>query len=498
MTAGDFSDRVQYELATHTPDSGKGALITYDLIRGLPWRERLRSWSRWISPTRHNDLLPVELNLDPKKSPPNTILTSPAESRENLKPGRTKKAKPVGQEDETTYWGSDLFTETSVIFGSILHSPLQPMSSPVSAKMLAKDTLVHTFSSHVPNISRLLSKADTKRDEQFWKSGSPIVRKHVLERLVVHFQPNPFYIPSTAKGEATRGSLGAAALSAFPPIEMLFDIEDDAVKSAKLKYIQAVTHESMKDLMLPGSAVDLRFQQRTTTRLKRRYINQVEDFLKKCNLNLKGQKRLATPRSIILPISSTICREPGLKVLDGKASKASSEAGEDIRDVEYLYTGLEIRKTRVFNYKGWVLLYTSCEGGKARGARGELKLRARKDAELVSEEDFLQFAYQVARIITEGGEGDDKGMFELPLLRKVQASDTRKLGNKRSPPLLVRQVTSESPEGWHFGDKYVVHRPLLESRDEYESAGSESMPKKEEKEERGVDEGGSGEKEDDR
>lgn len=443
-----------------------------------------------------NDLLRVELNLDLNKRPPTTILTAPAKSREKLKPGRTKKAKPVGQEDETTYWGSDLFTETSVLFGSILHSPLQPMSNPVSAKMLAKDTVAHTFSSHVPNISRLLSKADTKRDEQSWKGGSPIVKKNVLENLVVHFQPNPFYIPSTAKGEVMRGSLGAAALSAFPPIEMLFDIEDDAAKSAKLKYIRAVTHESKKDVMLPGSAVDLRFQRRTTTRLKRRYIKQVEDFLKKSNLNLKGQKRLATPPSIILPISSTICREPGFKVLDGKASKASSEAGEDFRDVEYLYTGLEIRKTRIFNYKGWVLLYTSCEGGKAGGARGELKLRARKDAEVASEEDFLQFAYQVARIITEG-EGDDKGMFELPLLRTVQARDTRKLGNNRSPPLLVRQVTSESPEGWHFGDKYVAHRPLQGSRDEHESAGSEPMLKKE-REERGVDEGDSGEKRDDR
>jgi hypothetical protein len=371
------------------------------------------------------------------------------------------------------------------------------MSNPVSAKMLAKDIVAHTFSSHVPNISRLLSKADTKRDEQSWKSGSPIVKKHVLERLVVHFQPNPFYIPLTAKGEVMRGPLGAAALSAFPPIEMLFDIEDDAAKSAKLKYIRAVTHESKKDVMLPGSAVDLRFQQRTTTRLKRRYIDQVEDFLKKSNLNLKGQKRLATPPSIILPISSTICREPGFKVLDGKASKTSSEAAEDIRDVEYLYTGLEIRKTRVFDYKGWVLLYTSCEGGKAGGARGELKLRARKDAEVASEEDFLKFAYQVARIITEGGEGDDKGMFELPLLGTVQARDTRKLVNNRSPPLLVRQVTSESPEGWHFGDKYVVRRPLQGSRDEYESVGSEPMSKKE-TEERSVDEGDSSEKRDDR
>jgi hypothetical protein len=399
----------------------------------------------------------------------------------------------MNQEDEKAYWGSDLFTETSVLFGSILHSPLQPLSNPVSAKTLATDAVARTFSSHVPIVSRLLSKAETKRDEQYWKSGSPMVKKYAVEHLVVHFQPNPFYIPPTTKGEATRGTLGPAALSAFPPIEMLFDIEDDEVKSAKLKYIQAVTHESKKDVMLPGSAVDLRFQQRTTTRLKRRYIDQVEDFLKKCNLNLKGQKRLATPPSIILPISSTICREPGFKVLDGKASKPSSDTGEDIRDVEYLYTGLEIRKTRAFNYNGWHLLYTSCEAGRAGGARGELKLRAKKDAEVASEEDLLQFAYQLARIITEGGEGEDKGMFELPSLRTIQARDTRKLGNKRSPPLLVRQVTSESPEGWHFGDKYVVHRPLEGSRDEHELVGPEPMSKKE-REERVVGEGDGGER----
>jgi hypothetical protein len=251
---------------------------------------------------------------------------------------------------------------------------------------------------------------------------------------------------------------------------MIFDITDDNAKSVKLKYIQAVVHEGKKDVMLPGSAVDLRFHQRTTSKLKRRYIDQVEDFLKRSNLEVAGNAPLETPRSITLPISSNICREPGFKLLDGKDSKTSSEHMKDVRDVEYLYAGLEIQRTRAFTYSGWLLLYTSCEAGKAGGARGELRLRPRKHGEVMQEEDLVWFAYRVARVITSGGEGDDdKAMFNEAAIKRVAAKDSRTLPPARSPAMLVRQVTSKEPEEpWYFGDKYFAKRPLEFDGDEDE------------------------------
>jgi hypothetical protein len=399
--------------------------------------------------------------MNPNRHPPTIILSAPVEPREKLKPGRTKKAKPAENGIEP-YWSSDLFTETSVLFGSVLHSPLQPMPRPTPPEELANDTVVHTFSTHVPNISQLLSKASTKQDK--------VKAEHDLQRLIVRFQPNPFHVPPTGKGELTRGPLGPAALSAFPPIEMIFDITDDNAKSVKLKYIQAVVHEGKKDVMLPGSAVDLRFHQRTTSKLKRRYIDQVEDFLKRSNLDVAGNAPLETPRSITLPISSNICREPGFKLLDGKDSKTSSEHMKDVRDVEYLYAGLEIQRTRAFTYSGWLLLYTSCEAGKAGGARGELRLRPRKHGEVMQEEDLVWFAYRVARVITSGGEGDDdKAMFNEAAIKRVAAKDSRTLPPARSPAMLVRQVTSKEPEEpWYFGDKYFAKRPLEFDGDEDE------------------------------
>jgi hypothetical protein len=491
LTSGNFSDRVQYQLATHTPNSGGESLVPYPPVKGLPWRERLRSWSRWTTPTGKEDLLPLELKRNPNKHHPKIILSAPTEPRENLKPGRTKKSKRVEKGDESDYWSSDLFTETSVLFGSVLHSPLQPLANPVPAQTLANDSVVHTFSTHVPNISRLLSKAHTKRD---FKRGSEIV-EHVLHRLVVHFQPNPFYVPAVAKGELMRGPIGPAALAAFPPIEMIFDIADDKARSVKLKYIQAIVNESKKDVMLPGSAVDLRFQQRTTSRLKRRYIDQVNDFLKQSNLNLAGNAPLETPPSITLPISSNICREPGFKLLDGKNSKPSKEAGNNIRDMEYLYTSLEIRRTRAFTYNEWLLLYTSCEAGRAGGSRGELRLRPSKDGKVMQEEDLVSFAYKLASVITKGGEGDGE-RFVLPSIQRKEARDTRLLSDLRSPPMVVRKVTTEAPEEWHFGDRYFVKRPLEGDGDEDEWVGWE-LTSKQDGENGDVSESGDGDRKDD-
>lgn len=467
LTSGNFSDRVHYQLATHVDPARppEGTLITYPLAKdGLPWRERLRHWTRWVTPTGKKNILPRELQINPNKHPPTILLSAPAEPRAKIKPGRTKKAKAAEKGVESPYWSSDIFTETSVLFGSVLHSPLQPIPRPVSAEGLANDSVVHTFSSHVPNISRLLSKAHTKQDN--------LKGEHALQRLVVRFQPNPFYVPPTGKGELMRGPLGPTALSAFPQMEMIFDIGDDDAKSAKLKYIQAIVHEGKKDVMLPGSAVDLRFQQRTTSRLKRRYIDQVEDFLRRSNLNLAGNASLETPPSITLPISSNICREPGFKLLDGKDPKKGNEAEKDIRNVEYLYTGLEIRRTRAFNYKGWLLLYTSYEAGNAGGSRGELRLRPKKHGEVVQEEELVGFAYRLARDITNGG--DDVAMFNAPLIQRIPAKDSRTLPPVRSPPMLVRQVTTKEPEEpWYSGNKYFAKRPLESVGDEDEIVGWE-------------------------
>ena len=406
------------------------------------------------------------------KHPPTILLSVPAEGRGKLKPGRIKKTKAT-KEGEPPNWSPDLFTETSVLFGSVLHSPTQPISAPISAEMLADDSIVQTFSSHVPNISRLLSKSHTKLDEK--------EAEHVVRRVVVHFQPNPFYVPPTIKGKIRRGPLGPATLSAFPPIEMVFDIADNPSRTAKLKYIQAVVNEGKKDVMLPGSAVDLRFHQRTTSRLKRRYIEQVEDFLKKSHLDLAGDRPLETPPSITLPISRHICRPPSFKLLDGKDSKPNDETAKDIRDVEYLYTGLEIRRTRAFNYRGWLLLYTSSEGGRAGGARGELRLRPIKHtpekggAEIMQEEDLVKFAYRIARSITKGG--DDEDAFHEPVIKRVLVErDTRVLPPLRAPDMKVRPVTTaEIDKPWYFGDKYFAKRPLEWNGDDDELGGWKPM-----------------------
>jgi hypothetical protein len=481
LSSGNFSNRVHYQLATHVDLTKglEGTLVDYPLAKaGLPWRERLRNWTRWTTPTGKKIAIPPELSMNPNRHPPTILLSAPAEPALKLKSGRTKESKEAEKGDEPRYWSSDIFTETSVLFGSVLHSPLQPMPGRVSPEWLANDSFVHTFSTHVPNISQILGKATTQRDK--------VKGEHELHRLIVRFQPNPFYIPPSGKGEPVRGPLGSAALSVFPPIEMIFDIANDNSKSIKLKYIQAVVHEGKKDVMLPGSAVDLRFYQRATRKLKRRYIAPVEDFLKRSNLNILGSATLETPPSIIFPISNNICREPGFKLLDGKDSKTSSGSPNDVRNVEYLFAGLEIRRTRAFELGGWLLLYSSCEGGKAGGARSELRLRPRKHGKIKQEEDLVWFAYRVARIITI--RGDDNEV----MIKRVEAKES-----SRSPPMSLRKAKAKEQEGpWYFGDKYFAKKPLEFDGDEDEMVRWEPLSK-EDSEEKDVSEGKGASKDED-
>jgi hypothetical protein len=434
LTSGDFSDRVAYQLAYHVPNTKNATLISYPSVEGLPWRERLRRWTRWTTPISKENHNTNELDI---KKAPSILVSTPSRSQEHPTSMKKLTAKPSEEGDGSTYWASDLFTETSALMGSVIHSSLSPMpSSPSSAPpmKLADDYMVHSYSTHIPNISRVLSKSTTS------------LHNKDIQRIILRFQPNPFY-----QGTPVKGAIGAAALAAFPPIEMIFDVADNDLNITKLKYVQAIVSESKTDIMLPDNAVDLRFQQRTTSRLKRRYIDQVREFLKKSKLSLKGAGALETPPSIILPISSHICREPGFKLLDAKHPKSkSNQPEEDFREVEYLFTGLEVRRTLGFQYKGWLLLYTSVEAGKAGGRRGELRLRPSQFQKVAKEEDFVQMAYNLAHILGGGSEEDFA-------VRKVEVSD-------KKDPLVRRLVTNKSKVDRVF--KYFATRPLEWSGDD--------------------------------
>jgi len=442
LTAANFSDRVRYQLACHPSNATHGAMISHHSVEGLPWRERLRNWTRWTFPTGKEN--GNTKKFDPKQ-PPKVLLGTTAQPQKTSarvkRPKSTLKKTPAAKKSETddglVYWSPALFTQTSVLMGNVIHSSLDPAMS-VSPKTLTSKWIVHSFSTHLPNLSRVLSKFCQKQDNE------------ILQQLVLHFQPNPFYV----KPDTSTQGIGAAVLSAFPPIEMIFDIADDEFKTAKLKHVHAVVDESNADVMLPGNAVDLRFHQRKISSLRKRYIDPIQEFLKKSQLALAGAGVLETPPSITLPISRHICHEPGFKLLNRKTWKMNKrEREKDHHEVEYLFTGLQVRQTIIFEIQGWRLLYTSIEAGKAGGRRGELRLRPSMDGKVMTEEELREMAYKLAHMLGDTGTEDHV----LKETRRVPILDEK-------DRLVRRFVTKEAKANTTF--KYFGKRPLDEMEEE--------------------------------
>lgn len=210
---------------------------------------------------------------------------------------------------------------------------------------------------------------------------------------------------------------------------MRFDI-DDATKQSKLKDIRAIVREARTDIMLPENLVDTRFEQNTVSRLKRRYLKQVDEYIKNSQLSLAGGAFQALPR-IKLPLSNHLIQEPGIEILG-----PSSHENEDNREVEYLFAGLEIRSTLTYNWKGWRVEYTSIRGGKSGGRRSELRMRPEKNGKRVSEEEFVKQAYLLADLIGGGNSStaaDFVPRMSRHKIRRVQGD----------APSLVRQIQTE-------------------------------------------------------
>jgi hypothetical protein len=308
-------------------------------------------------------------------------------------------SKPQTKSNEPFYWTTKYFTHSSALLGSILHS-LQPKSTLTLEQLQAHNLSQNAdqmFAATVPGISRFL-------DSEHINSVHPQSK----ESMIMRFIPNPLYTtPQKPKG------VGAKALTVFPLIEMRFTI-DPETDALSLRDVQSILSTENSDLMLPDSSVDVRFDQRTTSRLRSTksanpYPASIIQFIADSNLNIRGSQglsngKLETPPKLMIPIASHLCREEGFGVL-------GLEEGEAIHDVEYLFAGLEIKNTMVMEFDGWELHYTSVEAGRANGHRGELRLRPNKlgkrkeaSAGKHNEEEFVRSALALVDAL-DGGKG---------------------------------------------------------------------------------------------
>jgi hypothetical protein len=385
----------------------------------MSWRNRLRQWVRWTSTVSKSTAahkepddtpqkgiedagiitgvkgegsfsassagIPVSIGLSQKKiSQPNTQTTS---------------EKPSGY----VFWDRQTFTTTSAIVGHLLQEV--PAKLEVVPKRPA-DAGFHRniFRPTVMNISRLLGTM-------------PSLHNLPGTSLVMRFIPSPW------TGE------GPQMLTSLPHVEMRFEV-DEETKELELKDVIAVVESTASDVMIPDRALDLRFHQRTTSRLRtlhHRQLPQISEFLKASQLNLM-RGRLETPTELTLPIATHLC--------GGELPETLLNSRNESIEVQYIFAGLEYRSTLAFDFEGWKLLYTSVEGGKADGRRGELRLRPRRMSNDNSDEEntsaawtkkFIEAAY---RLVDTLENSDTPSVHCVKPLIMSPRNDTRVDGNK--------------------------------------------------------------------
>jgi hypothetical protein len=359
--------------------------------------------------------------------------------------------KPRRREERSAnvaFWSEEFVVQSSALMGTVLYA--QPESSKIDSErrpLFADAT--RCFSTAVPGISRLLAAASASNVKP-------------TESIVMRFLPNPFYSASSKENP-----IGAAALSAFPPVEMRFAV-DPTTEVLGLNSVQAVVSNENSDLMLPDSPMDIRFQQKTTSRLfcdQRSLPPGIGEFLNQSNLGPDFlQRGVPTPSLLKVPIAAHLCTKDAFKLLGLGRNKT------DVQDVEYLFAGLEIRKTISMEFEGWRLLYTSVEGGKAGGRRGELRLLPVRTVESENpkpetEEAFLEAAFKLAdsSYTTEASRVTEKLVKRLVTYKDRQGLDanrTFKYFAKRPTILLEWEQRSSKLE--EETGKEVLHETWLE------------------------------------
>ncbi|KAK6586687.1 hypothetical protein PZA11_001744 [Diplocarpon coronariae] len=415
----DSLSRVENRLASGPLSTKEGAFVSTTISDTLPWRHRLRDWVRWTAPTGKDEQMPAKI------SDPQSAIQPSASSPKVDRPQKVKVDKSSTSASTThPYWRDDYFTNISAVLGKVLHSSL---ASPPAKLELGGYNQIHTFAAQAPNLSRVINKARLRMRNKDEK----------IETLVLRFTPNPFYIVThAAKGKYAakrpfkRRPIGAEAMTAFPAIEISLSIDRQAKEVAKLKDVLAIVHECKTDVMLPHNSIDLQFQQRTTCRMSHIGISKViAKYLKECNFALHGRDSLQFPPSVKIPISKHLCRGAGFHLLGQELDSDGNQIkSEDVRDIPYLFAGLEIHQSLAFDYQDWVLLYSSIEAGKAGGRRAELKLRPIRAGQVADEKQFIDMAYQLAN---DAGEPDTASTTGLKVgIRAVKGAPVRRVGSE--------------------------------------------------------------------
>ncbi|KAG9228847.1 mitochondrial inner-membrane-bound regulator-domain-containing protein [Amylocarpus encephaloides] len=372
------SDRTYRLLGCKSSQDWQNGRFTNFQSTGLPWNQSFRSWTRWMRPIAKPsvengenedslgvDTLDADVELLREEVPPG-LHTAPSEDLVDRVGTEPQSMEKTYQEDDI--WSEVYQFESSAKLGSILHQAPSSGSHSVADHFQADEDAKSTFSSALPALSRSLR-------------GAELNRRNTNGVMVLRFRPSPFYVDPK-----TNEAIGSSVLSAFPTLEMHLDVVEvesgrGPVKELSYRTMIAVVQEKESDLMLPSEVVDLRFSERTISRIamKKRDHPAIRDFLAASNLTYESRRMDMNP-TLTMPISKHLCRLQELERL--------GFAAEDlVHNVEYLFVDFELRETMTFAYEDWTAAFTYINGGRPGSKRSELSIRPIKSNRIKGTQD---------------------------------------------------------------------------------------------------------------
>ncbi|KAK4466931.1 mitochondrial inner-membrane-bound regulator-domain-containing protein [Cladorrhinum samala] len=307
-----------------------------DCEQKLPWQERSTKWARYTAAL-------------PLSSTPNSSSAVRGVTRSGrIPPGilrfpidNTNSSGPSSGD-----WSASPRTETSAIFGRVLFPQFEansPLKAPPSIFATPTNDLTHTFSSLLPSV-RSLNFHTNLYEEGLWHTI-------VIMRLI----PAP--------------DLPKEIIAAAPELEVRLEADHQEVQ--RIVSVRAITDVYTGDVLFPASHVDVRLNQTRFYELDGRHVDKhaepIIHFLEDSDLR-PWEGKVATPPNldgIKLP----------LKMFSSLPKSVSVEEGDLIK-MDYMFGGLEIRRTVTAEHKGLKMRYTHIEGGRRRGRRSELSLDA--------------------------------------------------------------------------------------------------------------------------
>lgn len=188
----DAPGRVQQQLAHAMPNNSITALVKCPpaLTSSLPWFHRNRGWSRWAAPIATLNIPETTLARNSPARKPVGDIEAPAPPLAISAPSISEKGE-TSTSDAAHVWNNRYFTETSALIGVVLHRDLssENLNSWTPKRKTEPINNSHAFSTHIPNLTKILSTEDVSL-HQAPKSNN---------RLVLRFMPNPFFVPTNPR-----------------------------------------------------------------------------------------------------------------------------------------------------------------------------------------------------------------------------------------------------------------------------------------------------------